>query len=330
MATVYRRGKVWWVRFQWNGTEVRQSARTTAKGEAREYLEQLQAQYRQLTLGGRPRVTFDDAAVRYITEVLPSKEVSTIASYQQSLRVLTETFGGKYLDEIDRKVIAAFEAQQAKRISPSKLKHYRAALSGVFKVALRHDLTDKNPCRDLDPIKVSNARYRFLKPEEWKKLHKALPEPDKSIAEISVLRGLRCGEVLSLDWSHIDFDRDEISLFKTKNHFPRVLPLEGAADVFRRLGPKNGGPVFHNGRGVPLAVAEVTRRVNAVARAQKIPDFTFHDLRHTYASWYVQGGGDLYRLQLILGHKSPTMTQRYAHLSVDHLRMDRTKIGTRH
>lgn len=54
--------------------------------------------------------------------------------------------------------------------------------------------------------------------------------------------------------------------------------------------------------------------------AAKIKDFKPHDLRHTYASWYVQRGGDLYRLQKILGHSGPAMTQRYAHLSADDLR----------
>lgn len=44
------------------------------------------------------------------------------------------------------------------------------------------------------------------------------------------------------------------------------------------------------------------------------------EMRHTFASWYAQKGGDMYRLQLILGHKGPAMTQRYTHLNVDDLR----------
>lgn len=329
MATVYRRGKTWWVRFQWNGQEIRKSARTTVKGEAREYLQRVRDQYRDLALGGGPRITFDDAAVLYITEFLPSKSLATVASYQQSLRVLTAEFSGQYLDQIDRRAIAAFEAKQAKRISASKLKHYRAALSGVFKIARRHELTDKNPCRDLDAIKVDNARYRYLKPAEWKALRAALPEPHRSICDMSVLRGMRCGEVLNLQWQHIDFARDEISLYRTKNGLPRVLPLEDARDTLARLGPRPSGLIFQTPRGLSLSVTEVTRKVNAVARAIGIDDFTFHDLRHTFASWYVQDGGDLYRLQLLLGHKTPAMTQRYAHLSVEHLRATGQKSAQR-
>jgi integrase len=54
---------------------------------------------------------------------------------------------------------------------------------------------------------------------------------------------------------------------------------------------------------------------------------TFHDLRHTFASHWVMAGGDIFRLQKILGHKSVAMTMRYAHLApdayaADHQRLD--------
>jgi site-specific recombinase XerD len=46
----------------------------------------------------------------------------------------------------------------------------------------------------------------------------------------------------------------------------------------------------------------------------------FHSLRHTYASWLVMEGVDLYRVKELLGHKDLTMTQRYSHLAPDSLR----------
>ena len=53
---------------------------------------------------------------------------------------------------------------------------------------------------------------------------------------------------------------------------------------------------------------------NAACRRAKIKDFRWHDLRHTFASWAVQDGMDLYRLSRLLGHKTMQMTARYAHL----------------
>jgi integrase len=57
----------------------------------------------------------------------------------------------------------------------------------------------------------------------------------------------------------------------------------------------------------------------AVCRRAGIEDFRFHDLRHTFASWFVQEGGDLYRLSRILGHATLQMSARYGHLRTDDL-----------
>lgn len=324
MASVYKRGNTWWVRFQWNGQEIRRSARTTSKAEAREHLDALKAQYRAITLGGRPRVPFRQAAAQYIEDTMPGLKPSSIASYQQSIRVLAAEFSEKHLDEISRKDIATFEAKQLRKKSASKVKHYRAALSGIFKLALRMDWVETNPCRDLEPIKIRNQRDRFLSPKEWDTLRNVLPEPIRSMAEMSVLRGLRIGEVISLSWSDIDWGQDLIFIRETKNSSPRTIPLEGARDVLNRQ-PGRRGLIFPAPDGRERRGDNLTKAINKAARDAGIPNFTCHDLRHTYASWYVQRGGDLYRLQKILGHKSPAMTQRYAHLRVDDLREDTQK-----
>jgi integrase len=51
----------------------------------------------------------------------------------------------------------------------------------------------------------------------------------------------------------------------------------------------------------------------------EIRNFRFHDLRHTFASWYMMNGGDLYELAKILGHANIKMTERYAKLGRDHM-----------
>jgi len=60
---------------------------------------------------------------------------------------------------------------------------------------------------------------------------------------------------------------------------------------------------------------------NAVETA-KLDDFHFHDCRHHFASWFMMRGGSLQALQTILGHATPAMTSRYAHLSPDFLRRE--------
>lgn len=64
---------------------------------------------------------------------------------------------------------------------------------------------------------------------------------------------------------------------------------------------------------------KLTTYTRRVFKRLGIPDASFHTLRHTAASWMVQQGVDLYGVGQILGHKTPRMTQRYAHLSPDYM-----------
>lgn len=319
MASVYKRGNTYWIRFQWRGQEVRKSARTTSKREAREYLAELQAQYRRIDWGGKPRVTFDQAAVQFIEEEVSTKKLSTIGFYQDCVKALAEEFSGTYLDEISRSRIAQFEAKKSRSLSAQTVKHYRTTLSGIFRVSLRHDQITANPCRDLDPIKVDNARHRYLSEQEWAAIRLGLREPIRSIADVSTLRGMRLGEILGLRWQDVNFTQDLITIPDTKGNRPRVLPLEGAREVIERQ-PRVSKFIFTNLAGNRFATNDVSKQFGLAMKRMGVEDFKFHDLRHTFASWYVQRGGDLYRLQILLGHKGPTMTQRYAHLRVDDLR----------
>lgn len=78
--------------------------------------------------------------------------------------------------------------------------------------------------------------------------------------------------------------------------------------------------VFVSQAGTPLDGSNVRRALLSALETAKIDDFHFHDLRHTFATRMVQAGVDLYKVQRLLGHKSPIMTQRYAHHYPESLR----------
>ena len=103
---------------------------------------------------------------------------------------------------------------------------------------------------------------------------------------------------------------------ETKNGTLRVLALNGLAVQVLQSVPQGapGELVFPDVNAAHLSV--YTRRVFA---SVGIKDASFHSLRHTAASWLVMEGVDLYAVGRILGHKTPRMTQRYAHLSPGYL-----------
>ena len=90
----------------------------------------------------------------------------------------------------------------------------------------------------------------------------------------------------------------------------------------KNLERKEHGYIFTNRFGLPYKYEDKTyRRVFKTACEKAgIKDFRFHDLRHTFASWIAMNSKDIYAVQNLLGHSSPSVTKRYAHLTDDYLR----------
>ncbi len=136
--------------------------------------------------------------------------------------------------------------------------------------------------------------------------------------------GLRFGELTHLCWAAVDFrsrmlnvDGDDAKTGITR-HVP--MPTEVVSILSRWRMGRNVKPrdlVFPGKSGRPLV--DIKTAWAALLRRADMENFRIHDLRHSYASRLVQRGVDLYRVQRLLGHASPTMTQRYAHLAPDHL-----------
>jgi integrase len=88
----------------------------------------------------------------------------------------------------------------------------------------------------------------------------------------------------------------------------------------KKYGSRSGELVFPSEAQTRLNASNISRSLNLALEKAKMTDFHFHDLRHTCATRMVQAGVDLYKVQRLLGHKSPIMTQRYAHHYLESLR----------
>ena len=133
--------------------------------------------------------------------------------------------------------------------------------------------------------------------------------------------GMRRGEMFKLQWKDIDFEKGFIHLRDPKGKISQKIPLnQPTREVFEAL-PRNSNYVFP-GRGGKKRT-DITKAVNEIKTAAKLPkDFRpLHGLRHVYASMLASSGQvDMYTLQKLMTHKTPQMTQRYAHLRDDALR----------
>ncbi|MCK4951842.1 MAG: site-specific integrase, partial [Gammaproteobacteria bacterium] len=147
-----------------------------------------------------------------------------------------------------------------------------------------------------------------------------LPEYTADMTRFTLATGLRKSNVTQLEWSQVDLNarRAWIHADQAKANKAIAVPLNSeAVVVLRKQVGKHPVRVFTY-KGHPIKDIGVTAWRSALKRAE-IENFRWHDLRHTWASWHVQGGTPLYILQELGGWESIEMVKRYAHLSPDHL-----------
>jgi integrase len=100
-------------------------------------------------------------------------------------------------------------------------------------------------------------------------------------------------------------------------YVPMAPELAGEFKQFRStVGEER---IFPPEPGAKRQRQRVDKSFETILTMANIEDFRFHDLRHTFASWYMMNGGDLYELAKILGHSNIKMTERYAKLGRDHI-----------
>ena len=169
-----------------------------------------------------------------------------------------------------------------------------------------------------------NTRDRWLTVEEEQRLLNCASPWLRELILFAIHSGMRMGEILGLTWGGVDLFRRTVTVFKSKNGERRTIPLNQIA--LELLKHKYGSRsmdtelVFPSEAQTRLNASNISRSLNLALEKAKITNFHFHDLRHTCATRMVQTGVDLYKVQRLLGHKSPVMTQRYAHHYPESLR----------
>jgi integrase len=132
--------------------------------------------------------------------------------------------------------------------------------------------------------------------------------------------GMRRGELFRLQWQDIDFQNGFIHIREPKGGQDQKIPLNSAARALLSDHPQIENTLYvFPGRGGEERT-DIKKQVNRVKETAGLPkEFrALHGLRHVYASMLASSGEvDLYTLQKLLTHKSPAMTQRYAHLRDD-------------
>jgi integrase len=273
-------------------------------------------------LDGDKKVPFSDLCHDYLSHYVkvnlsPSNQKNT----EQVIRQLfIPSFGSLYTGKIKRQDIEKYMSERLLTVSPSTVNREFARIRHILNWACERKIIKDNPCKGIKALKEPPGIVRYFTEEEIKKLPQlfdAMPQRLRPIVAIAFFTGLRRSEVLNLKWSNVNFRERVIRVTETKTGEARAVyitpPVENALRfITRRI---DTDLIFPDIK--PTWVSAAFMRA---CKSVGIKDFRLHDLRHNFASYLAMKGHSLRTIQQLLGHKSLRMTERYAHLSEDHLR----------
>jgi integrase/recombinase XerC len=273
---------------------------------------------------------------------------NTVTSYRRDLLAFRNfmleraAMVGRRVDEIEvtgitadhiRSYLAELMKNKAARAT---VQRRLSAIKAFFRYR-ETTLGEASPARSIRSPKNERRLPSILQPDEVRRLIEFSLSPDDStpaamrdraIFETLYSSGLRVGELVGLDWRDIDEELVMVMVRAGKGNKDRLVPLgEPALDAlraWRRAMPVAWEPdsaVITNLRGGRLTTRSVEmilqRRLAAVGLSARI---TPHGLRHCFATHMLGNGADLRSIQEMLGHASLATTQRYTHVSVNHLK----------
>jgi integrase len=327
MAVFEKNGK-WYIDYYHNGRRFRECA-GTSKVLAKKALEARKGEIAQGRFGlskSKKRVKFEEFSKDYLAFSKSYKR-----SYKrdtQHVGHLLEHFGDLYLEEISPLFIENYKAIRVNQVKPATVNRELACLKHMFSMAIRWQLATSNPVKEVKLFNEELPALRILSIEEQDRLINECSDRLKPIVITALNTGMRLGEILNMEWKHVDLDLRIITVTKTKTRENRIIPINSYLASILAKQPMIHQYVFPNKDGKPFN--SIKKGFHAAAKRAAIGHFRFHDLRHNFASNLVMEGVDLVTVKELLGHKQITTTMRYAHLSNEHKRMALERLQLRY
>lgn len=210
-------------------------------------------------------------------------------------------------------------------LSPATITRYVATLGGVYRWAKSQRLLRKShiaPTRGVQTASSPINKNKFMTADEVDRLIKVARVTDRYWKKLPCMitlgfhTGLRAGSLKKLRWRDIDWTEQTAYVERTKNGEPHVAPLSTACITELKKLPK-GQPeelIFSGRTGKPFEHRNLFRKT---AKQAKLPDRTFHWLRHSCGTELARRGVSQAQIMAVMGHKSLASSARYIHANVN-------------
>ncbi|QND83741.1 Phage integrase [Chromobacterium vaccinii] len=351
------RGNTWHCDFTApNGERIRGSLGTSDKKQAQELHDKMKAEAWEVTkLRAIPEKTFDEACLRWLEEKTDKKSLDDDKS---RIGFFLLHFQGWPLAEITEEEITRAVSKmenrrhllnwqkmcnrlmrEGKPVPEYEPKPVAVATRATHLAFIRALLNAAHEWKWLETVpkirtpKAKNKRIRWITKDEAQRLIDVLEDPLKSVVVFALATGLRRSNIVHLEWSQIDMAQKIAWIHPEDAKAGKAIGValnDTACNILRKQIGKHPRWVFvytteatrSNGtrtEKVRKMRVDANKGFKTALRAAGIENFTFHDLRHTWASWLVQAGVPLPVLKEMGGWETLEMVMRYAHLAPSHL-----------
>lgn len=315
MATLYKRGRAWYIHYVQDGRQIRRSLGPIEKAQAERERSVIEYKLRTGALSQPAAPLFSDFTSDY-EDWYEAEFPDTYDKLRYIFRVLGDRLGQLALDQITEQVVDEYRAKRSGVVQVETLRKEIRTLKAMLNRAVKWNIIQAHPCKDAaEPRSKTSKPPPFYTKKQLRELYRASLH-HRWQWQFMVNTGVRRTEALQIKRADIHGTRLRVlseEWARTKSGKWREIPLNKPAEQARKR-LKGGDYLF------PTMRAEsMSRAFRQDAKRAKLPG-NLHWLRHTFASHLVMAGVPLRTVQVLMGHSTIAVTEKYAHLAPSHLR----------
>ena len=280
-------------------------------------------------------IRFEDLASEFLKYSKSDLQPATYIKYDGVIRNYhVPEFGRTYVNQISKKQFLDYRIKVSELpLSQASKFFIFSTLKTIFKKGIELDLLNHNPTLGVKSLKKGQARTEYWSLSEIQEfLNRMIGHPRHALYILALNTGMRSGEIFGLCWDCVDLDNEIITVKRTLDQKNHVLKETTKTGIFRSIGinkalrdlfvklKRDSKSKFVLDR-VAMGCGDTShlaREFHADCVSVGMRPIKFHDLRHTFATQLVRKSGDIHAVANVMGHKSITMSERYAHFGIDH------------
>jgi len=323
MASIYKRGNIWWIKYYQNGKPYCKSLKTKDKKVATYYKNQKEIELAERRSPLPPEnVSAQDCLDEYAKATKHQKTLRTLKDDKSRIQAFLKYSKVQKVDQIKLKTIEDYINYRLENtpIGHNTANHIIGSIKTWLNWAKRQGYIIDNPATKIKKFRLPKNPPVFLNDEQVESLlDTAKGSYLYPMIATAIYAGLRVKELMYLEWNDIDFEKNIIRIINKDSFSPkskkfRIIPLNNKLKSILKPHRKNTGWCFTN-EGKKWRYPP-RKSFKTILEEANLKNVGWHDLRRTFASRLAMRGVSLLKIAKWLGHSDPRITfQTYAHLA---------------